>query len=66
MKGFHTGERSEAGRSDIPKLFISLLEHQFRKLKWGNRYGIYIDGIRLTHLRFADDILLVVTSAKEL
>ena len=48
------------------KLFTCLLENQFRKLEWENKYGINIDGLRLTHLRFADDIILLANSAIEL
>ena len=47
-----------------PKLFTSLLEHQFRKIEWKNEYGINIDGHKLTHLRFADDIVVFATSAQ--
>lgn len=40
------------------KLFIAVLEMIFRKLNWA-QYGIKIDGETLTHLRFADDIVLI-------
>jgi hypothetical protein len=49
-----------------PKLFTSLLENQFRRLKWDNEYGVIIDGARLTHLRFAEDIILTAKSAWDL
>ena len=39
------------------KLFTAVLENQMRKLKWETKYGINIDRQRLTHLRFADDII---------
>ena len=37
-----------------------------RKLEWETKHGINIDGQRLTHLRFADDIILTSSSAKDL
>ncbi|KAH7666357.1 hypothetical protein AAVH_43283, partial [Aphelenchoides avenae] len=52
------------GDTISPKLFTAALEMIFRKLKWEERRnaGINIDGRRLTHLRFADDIVLVGSS----
>ena len=49
-----------------PKLFTAVLENQMRKLEWETKHGINIDGQRLTHLRFADDIILISSSAKDL
>ena len=49
-----------------PKLFSAVLEQIFRKLKWDNRFGININGRKLSHLRFADDIVLFAKSANEL
>ncbi|PZC79969.1 hypothetical protein B5X24_HaOG215559 [Helicoverpa armigera] len=40
-----------------PKLFTAVLEGVFRKLDW-NQYGLNINGELLSHLRFADDIIL--------
>ncbi|CAF4930089.1 unnamed protein product [Pieris macdunnoughi] len=40
-----------------PKLFSAVLENIFRKLEW-NEFGLNIDGRKLHHLRFADDIVL--------
>ena len=51
-----------------PKLFTATLEDMFRKLNWENR-GIMVDGELLSHLRFADDIVLFaydVQSATEM
>ena len=41
-----------------PKLFTACLEGIFRKLSWESK-GINIDGEHLTHLRFADAIVLI-------
>ncbi|GBP85105.1 Retrovirus-related Pol polyprotein from type-2 retrotransposable element R2DM; Endonuclease [Eumeta japonica] len=40
-----------------PKLFSAILESIFRRLNW-KELGINVDGTLLTHLRFADDIVL--------
>lgn len=40
-----------------PKLFSAVLENIFRKLFW-DQHGLNIDGQKLNHLRFADDIVL--------
>lgn len=40
-----------------PKLFSAVLENVFRKLDWSD-YGLNIDGAKLNHLRFADDVIL--------
>ncbi|XP_045500075.1 uncharacterized protein LOC123697576 [Colias croceus] len=40
-----------------PKLFIAVLQHVLGKLPWSNR-GINMNGNMLSHLRFADDIIL--------
>ncbi|GBP67407.1 Retrovirus-related Pol polyprotein from type-2 retrotransposable element R2DM; Endonuclease [Eumeta japonica] len=45
------------GDSLSPKLFSAVLENVFQKLHW-NHYGLDIDGRKLNHLRFADDIIL--------
>lgn len=48
-----------------PKLFIAVLENIFQKLDWKNR-GVYINGHYLNHLRFADDIVVIAETAKDL
>ncbi|GBP21483.1 Retrovirus-related Pol polyprotein from type-1 retrotransposable element R2 [Eumeta japonica] len=48
------------GRQDdplSPKLFTAVLEQMFRKLKWG-QLGLNINGARLSHLRFANDLVI--------
>lgn len=47
-----------------PTMFNSLLEEVFRKRKLND--GITIDGKKLSNIRFADDIVLLATSAKKL
>ncbi|CAH2103439.1 unnamed protein product [Euphydryas editha] len=41
-----------------PKLFSAVLEHIFRKINW-DAFGININGEKLNHLRFADDLILL-------
>ncbi|XP_045534998.1 uncharacterized protein LOC106709987 [Papilio machaon] len=48
-----------------PKLFIAVLEFVFRRLNWSNK-GLNINGRYLSHLRFADDIILFSETAEEL
>ena len=40
-----------------PKLFSAVLEMVFRNLRW-DEIGLNINGVKLNHLRFADDIIL--------
>ena len=44
---------------------MAALESIFRRLIWENR-GLKIDGEYLSHLRFADDILICVNTPHEL
>lgn len=48
-----------------PKLFIMVLQHIFDNLNWQSE-GIRINQDRLTHLRFADDIVLFAETSKKL
>ncbi|KAH7699433.1 protein F43G9.7 [Aphelenchoides avenae] len=52
------------GDTISPKLFTAALESTFRELNWeaDGRAGVSIDGKRITHLRFADDIVLIGTT----
>ena len=43
-----------------------MLEDVFKKLKWVNKYGIIINGKRLSNLRFVDDVVLFARSPKAL
>ncbi|KAH7693024.1 protein F43G9.7, partial [Aphelenchoides avenae] len=56
------------GDTISPKLFTAALESIFRGMNWDGdkRAGVSIDGRRLNHLRFADDIALVGRSMADL
>ena len=41
-----------------PKLFTAVLEGILKNLNWEDK-GINMNGRRLTHLRFADDIIVI-------
>jgi len=53
------------GDTISPLLFNAALERIFRRLDWQDR-GISINGRRLSHLRFADDIALISETSEEL
>lgn len=53
------------GDTISPKLFTLALEDVFRTLDWESK-GLNIDGRYLSHLRFADDVVLISSSVKEL
>ena len=55
---FRLGRGVRQGDTISPKLFTSVLESVFKKLDWSKK-GIDIKGEFLSHLRFADDIVLV-------
>ena len=46
------------GDTSSPKLFTAVLESVFRRLDWEGK-GIVVNGKCLSHLRFADDIVLL-------
>ncbi|CAG9120660.1 unnamed protein product [Plutella xylostella] len=48
-----------------PKLFTNALEDVFKTLDW-KRHGICINGEYMSHLRFADDIVIMAESLQEL
>ena len=53
------------GDTISPKLFTAALESIFRRLTWKTR-GLKIDDEYLSHLRFADDILIRANTSQEL
>ncbi|KAA5553182.1 hypothetical protein F3G54_32575, partial [Pseudomonas aeruginosa] len=48
-----------------PKLFTNALEDVFKTLDWNGR-GININGEYISHLRFADDIVIMAVSLQDL
>lgn len=48
-----------------PKLFTAVLEEVFRKLNW-DECGLSINGENLSHLRFADDLIIISPSKDKL
>jgi len=52
------------GDTISPKLFTAALEDVFRRLDWEDR-GVRVDGEHLSHLRFADDIVLISHTVEE-
>ena len=61
---FRIGRGVRQGDTISPKLFTSVLESVFKKLDWSKK-GIDIKGEFLSHLRFADDIVLVALDLDE-
>jgi hypothetical protein len=48
-----------------PKIFTAVLETVFRRLNW-EEHGLNINGTKLNHLRFADDLILLTDDPAEL
>ncbi|XP_072037641.1 uncharacterized protein [Amphiura filiformis] len=48
-----------------PKLFVATLEEIFKRLNWVDK-GINVNGKKLNHLMFADDIVIISGDAAEL
>ena len=63
-KKFRIGRGVRQGDTISPKLFTSSLESVFKKLDW-SKMGININGKYLSHLRFADDIVLMTVDLNE-
>src|ERR1700761_3580759 len=55
---FKIGRGVRQGDTISPKLFTTSLEIVFKKLDW-SKMGINVNGKYLSHLRFADDIVLI-------
>ncbi|CAD6196600.1 unnamed protein product [Caenorhabditis auriculariae] len=53
------------GDTISPDLFNATLEHIFRRLNWES-YGFSVNKTTLTHLRFADDVVLFASSAQKI
>jgi hypothetical protein len=68
-KSFKIQRGSKQGDPMSPKLFNAVLEKVFRKIqpKWVEKgWGVKVGGKRLTNLRFADDVILVASSKKQI
>ena len=57
--------RSTPRRHYITQIFTALLEGIFENLNWEDK-GININGRSLTHLRFADDIIVLSSNQQQL
>ena len=53
------------GDTMSPKLFIAAIQHMFQNINWDDK-GIIINGKRLHHLKYADDIVIIANSLEEL
>lgn len=42
-----------------------MLEHVFRCLDW-SQHGLNVNGVKLNHLKFADDLILIADNLKSL
>ena len=63
---FNLGRGARQGDNISSKLFTSFLQHaSLNKINWENK-GVGIDGEYLSHLIFADDIVLIANSTTEL
>ena len=62
VKRFKLGRGARQGDNISPKLFTSCLQHAIiNKINWENK-GVRIDGEYLSHLIFADNIVLIANS----
>ena len=64
-KDFRIERGVRQGDTISPKLFNAALEHVFRQLDW-EHVGVVVNGERINHLRFADDIVLISSNAAEM
>lgn len=63
-KKFRIEKGVRQGDTLSPLLFITLLESMCKKINWESM-GINIDGEKISHLRFADDIVLISEDVRE-
>ena len=61
---FNINKGVRQGDTISPKLFTACLEYIFKNFKW-DQYGLNIDGEKLNHLKFADDVILIATNMEE-
>jgi hypothetical protein len=61
---FSLGRGVRQGDNISPKLFTAALESIFKNTQWQDM-GINIDGERLNHLRFADDVVLIADNLQD-
>lgn len=64
-KEIKLGRGVRQGDPVSPKLFTAVLEEIFRQLDW-EKNGITINGEKLSHLRFADDIIIFSQTKEDL
>ena len=70
IKLFHRNVRIPIGKGVrqgdpiSPKLFTACLEKVFREIKWNG--GVIINGEQLSHLIFADDVVLISRNSREM
>ncbi|XP_045454782.1 uncharacterized protein LOC123664232 [Melitaea cinxia] len=64
-KEIKIGRGVRQGEPVSPKLFTAVLEEIFRQLNW-EQSGITINGENLSHLRFADDIIIFAQTKDDL
>jgi hypothetical protein len=57
--------RSETGRHHFTKPFSNAMDDMFKTLNWKGR-GININGEYISHLRFADDIVIMAQTLQDL
>ena len=66
VKNSKLGRGARQGGNISPKLFMSCLQYAIiNKINWENK-GVRIDSEYLSHLIFADDIVLITNSTSKL
>ncbi len=64
-KPFRVQRGVRQGDTISPKLFTAVLEDIFRSMDWQTQ-GININGEHLSHLRFADDVVVIAETMEKL